>query len=106
MTSKLNVDLNLTEIDRSHRVGRPKDTKPHDIIVKLSTFRVRQKLYEARKKLKDNGFEGVFINEDLTKFRNTLLFKARKLFKEIRILGAWSSTGLFLSRTMQKKCTE
>ena len=96
ITSKLNINLDINEIDRSHRVGRPRDTKPRDIIVKLFTFRARRKVYEARKKLKDNGYDGVFINEDLTKFRSTLLFKSRKLVRERRILGAWSSNGTVL----------
>ena len=52
--------------------------------------------HEALKKLKDNGYEGVFINEDLTKSRSTLLYKSRKLVRERRILGAWSSNGTVL----------
>lgn len=96
ITSKLNINVGINEIDRSHRVGRPRDTKPRDIIVKLFTFRARTKLYEARKKLKDNGYNGVFINGDLTKFRSTLLYKSRKLVRERRVLGAWSSNGTVL----------
>ena len=46
ITSKLNTNL---EIDRGHRAGRPKDTKPRDIIVKVYTFRARRKVYEALK---------------------------------------------------------
>lgn len=65
MTRALDIEFGLHEIDRSHRVGKPNNAKPRDIIVKLSTFRVRQKLYSARKQLKDQGYEGVFINEDL-----------------------------------------
>ena len=54
-------------------------------------------MYEARTQLKNNGYNGVFINEDLTKFRSTLLFKSRKLVKERRLLlGAWSSNGSVL----------
>ena len=91
MASDINVDITLDEIDRSHRIGRPVPTKPRDIIVKLSTFRVSQKLYQARKELKTQGYIGVFINEDLTRLRSGLLFKGRQLVKEKRIIGAWSS---------------
>ena len=77
-------------------MGKPKAGKSRDIIVKLSTFRVRQRLYTARKKLKTHGYEGVFINEDLTKHRSGLLFKARTLVKERRLIGAWSSNGTIL----------
>lgn len=91
MASDIKVDIALDEIDRSHRIGRPVSTKPRDIIIKLSTFRVRQKLYKARKELKTQGYVGVFINEDLTRLRSGLLFKGRQLVKEKRIIGAWSS---------------
>ena len=45
----------------------------------------------------DGGrFKGVYVNEDLTKFRSGILFDARKLTKERRIYGAWSSNGTIL----------
>ena len=81
MTRPMNIDLSLQEIDRSHRVGNPNAAKPGDIIVKLSTFRLREKLYRARRQLKDTGYAGVYINEDLTKFRSGLLYSGRKLAK-------------------------
>ena len=97
----MDVNLDVEEIDRSHRIGKPKSTKPRDIIVKLATFRVRQRLLKNRKNLKtsmfDGGrFKGVYVNEDLTKFRSGILFDARKLTKERRIYGAWSSNGTIL----------
>ena len=91
MASDINVDIALHEIDRTHRIGRPLATKPRDIIVKLSTFRVRQKFYKARKELKNLGYVGVYINEDLTRLRSGLLFRGRQLTKDKRIMGAWSS---------------
>ena len=96
MARLMNLDLSLQEIDRSHRVGKPNAAKPCDIIVKLSTFRSREKLYRARRQLKDTGHAGVYINEDLTKFRSGLLYNGRKLAKARRIWGAWSSNGTIL----------
>lgn len=49
--------------------------------MKLSTFRLREKLYRSRRQLKDTGYAGVYINEDLTKFRSGLLYSGRKLAK-------------------------
>ena len=92
----VDAGVTLNEIDRSHRVGRPSAGKTRDIIVKFSTFRARQKLYTARTKLKTNGYAGVFINEDLTKHRSGLLFSARSLVKQRRLIGAWSSNGTIL----------
>ena len=97
----MDVDLYIEEIDRSHRIGKPKSTKPRDIIVKLATFRVRQRLLKDGKNLKtslygDGRFKGVDLNEDLTKFRSGILFDSRKLAKERRIYRAWSSNGAIL----------
>ena len=66
MANALNLDLTINDIDRSHRVGKP--GKPKAIIVKFATFRARQKLYKSRVQLKTSGYEGVFVNEDLTRF--------------------------------------
>ena len=71
-------------------------------IVKLSTYRYRQRFFNARKLAKDNGYKDVYINEDLTKFRNELLYQARKLVKAKCLLGAWSADGNILVRDDNK----
>ena len=92
------VDLDIHEIDRSHRVGRARNNRPRDIIVRFFTFRARQKLYKDRTKLRDSRYAGVFVNEDLTKHTSSILYSARKLVKERRLLSAWSSNGTILIR--------
>ena len=44
-------DIDINEIDRSHRVGKPKVGKAREIIIKFSTYRARQKLYTNRTSL-------------------------------------------------------
>lgn len=61
----------IHEIDRSHRIGIPKRKKTRDIIVKSATYRPRASFYKARTKLKENGHDGVFVNEDPTKKRSS-----------------------------------
>ena len=56
-------------------------SKPRDIIVKLATYRNRLTFYKQRTLLKERGHTGVFVNEDLTKFRSGLLYDARRLAK-------------------------
>ena len=43
---------------------------------------------------------GVFVNEDLTKFRSSLLYNARSLAKVKLLKGAWSSDGNILVKTL------
>ncbi len=46
---------------------------------------------KLRRNLRDCGHERVFVNEDLTRSRSELLFEARNLVKQHKIVGAWSS---------------
>ena len=98
IASDIGSDLQLHEIDRSHRVGKPGEhrTRPRDIIVKFTSYRTRQKLYKMRAALKDKGYERTFLNEDLTQYRSKMLYEARKLVKADRAKGAWSSDGNIL----------
>lgn len=84
MNSKLNspMDITLKDIDRSHRIGEK-------IIVKFSSYNVRRSFYSNRK-LADKG---IFINESLTKKRNTVLYECRKLRREHKLESAWSVDG-------------
>jgi len=120
MCTALSVPIKISDIDRSHRVGaKPRQTdvtsegsegsegpegpegqsqkpKPRAIIVKFATYRARQKFYKARVNLKTNGYDKVFVYEDLTKRRSHLLFLARNLQKLEKLNGAWSSDGNIL----------
>ena len=90
MATAIGCDLQLDEIDRTHRVGKPDPTRTRhrEILVKFVSYRARQKLYKMRKNLKDNGYAGVFLNEDLTKTRSNVLYEARKVVKADRAKGA------------------
>ena len=69
--------MDVSEIDRSHRVGKPTN-RNRDILVKLVSYRSRQKLYSRRKDLRDNDATmGTFINEDITMCRLKIQYKAR-----------------------------
>lgn len=98
MATDLGTDVHINDIDRSHRVGKinAARARPREIIVKFSTFRARQKLYKLKTSLKDNGYNGVFLNEDLTKIRSKVLFDARSIVKAKGAKSAWSSDGTIL----------
>lgn len=93
----LGANVNINEIDRSHRSGKPGGAKPRPILVKFISYRARQKLYQVRRELKEfKGREGVFVNEDLTKERSHVLFNARSLVRSSKLEGAWSQDGTVL----------
>lgn len=93
---KLNVDLDIHQIDRSHRVGADK-TRSRHIIVKFISYRDKRKVLQNRKFLKASG---ISIEEDLTKERLNLFKTARaKLKKE----NVWTHDGLVWIRHNRKK---
>lgn len=93
------VEMTLAEIDRSHRVPTRKPSAagkshPHDIIVKFVSYRSRAALYSGKSRLKNNdNFTRVYINEDLTRLRASLLRSARQLVKINKVTSAWSHDG-------------
>ena len=100
MAKAIGVDISVNDIERSHRVGKPRapGRRPRDIIVKFVSYRVRRRVYAARTLTKTKGFMGVYVNEDLTKSRNELIGKARRMVKLKYIKSAWSSDGTILVR--------
>lgn len=92
----IGANLSPGDIDRSHRVGKRGGKPRRDILVKLSTYRARERLFKNRSKLKNSELNGTFVNEDLTKTRSELLYQARQRVKSKLLLGAWSSDGRVL----------
>lgn len=74
--NKLNVDVSLSDIDRSHRVGATQEPGPdgkikhRPIIVKFVSYRVRRLVFDNKKKLKGSS---ISVREDLTSHRTKLL---------------------------------
>ena len=102
-TLQLNPPLELSEVDRVHRSGKPRSNlapnqpaKPRAILVKMATYRSRKRIMDLRSSRLLQ--KGVFFNEDLTKRRESLCYKARCLKREGKIQSAWSADGNILIR--------
>lgn len=96
LAKELDINLSITDIDRSHRLGRPAvpGGRPRQIIVKFTSYRARDMLFSKRKVMKDKpGFSHTYINEDLTYKRSQMLYEARQAMKAKDITGAWSFDG-------------
>ena len=64
LANALDVDIQPFEISRSHRVGKPRAGYQRPILVKFIGYRTRERLFKARKKLKEKQeFRKVYINE-------------------------------------------
>ena len=128
---KVSPPIDLSEVDRGHRTGPKTGGRPRQILLKFATYRSRQRVYRERAVLnpgrrsarpwalgealgetaparstdasEEPVMPTVYINEDLTKMRANLLYKARCAKKDKGILGCWSSDGQVLILTMEKK---
>ena len=87
VAKKISVPLDLSDIDRSHRVGRKIPGKNRPIIVKFVSYRKRREMFQAKRKLKN---QGITIREDLTKARLELLQAAIQRFG---LANTWTEDG-------------
>ena len=64
------------------------------------SYRYRAALFTGKTRLNDKtNFKGVYINEDLTRYRASLLRSAKKLVKEGKYNSAWSFDGRIFIKT-------
>ena len=96
------------DILRSHRVGNPvrvdkrgQKLPPRQIIVRVKNPQVKHRILKCSKNLKESDdYTAVMINEDLTKRRNFLAYKARKLKTADFITNTWTIDGkIFLKNS-------
>ncbi|XP_046551755.1 uncharacterized protein LOC124261474 [Haliotis rubra] len=85
-------DISPTYIDRCHRVGKKRREQNRSILVKFVSYWDRNKVIRNKFKLKGKR-DNIYINEDLTKYRNHLFKLARDLKKEQRIYSTWTYDG-------------
>ncbi|KAI8521049.1 hypothetical protein Bbelb_008030 [Branchiostoma belcheri] len=93
----LDVDLQPSDIDIAHRIGRQRDgTQP--IIVKFANYAKRSQVYMAKKQLKGkrNAMNKPFvIRENLTKRNQELLNAVRRL---PQVSNAWTRDGKIFAK--------
>ena len=76
INEKLDIEITENEIDRCHKVGKKKDgQKPRPIIIKLTRYNARKKVFASNRKLKGTG---VSTTESLKAKRMEQLNKARE----------------------------
>ena len=75
-------DIKTTDIHALYRSEKRKESKKNrDIVIQLKNKVIRDRIYDARQRaIKSSEIsKRVYINDNLTKFRQKLLFDARQL---------------------------
>lgn len=103
VAGRIGVELSITDIDRSHRIGKKSD-KPRPIIVKFISYRKRREVFTNKKNLRGTG---VTVREDLTRARHLLL---KECITKYGLTNVWTQDGDIIiklgDRKHRVKCQE
>ena len=85
----LGVDVTPEAFDAVHRVGKKKEGKPRQVIVRFISRKVRDRVFSKKRLLRDQG-KGIFLNDDLTPLRSKMMYA----IKQTGQWNVWSVRGL------------
>ncbi|XP_071086617.1 uncharacterized protein [Haliotis cracherodii] len=96
--------INVSNIDRCHRVGKKNSGTKRQIIVKFVSYWDRNKVMRNRKLLKHTK-QSVYLNEDLSHYRSKLFKKTRDLKRQKKIHATWTYDGRIHVCEQQEEAT-
>ena len=68
----LNVTITSDDICRSHPIGRPNRKGKSQVICRFRNWKIKNSIYSVKKELKGND-DNIFITEDLTQYRQSIV---------------------------------
>ncbi len=97
---KMSINLKPADIKTMHRLGKRVPDKHRDLIVSFNDQKVREAVYDSRKKVAGNKdpSKNIYINDRITNHRKGLFYSARKLSKSKKMFAAWTQRGNVLIR--------
>ncbi len=96
----LGIQIKVTDIEQISRLGKKTEGKTRNVNVKFKEKSTREKVFQNRKKLITEKIpsRNIYINDCLTKHRQSVLYACRKQVKEKQLFAAWSQGGNILIR--------
>ncbi|KAK6190338.1 hypothetical protein SNE40_002228 [Patella caerulea] len=94
-----------SDIENSHRVGKPIMGNPKKVIVRLSSYKTKVIIMRG-KKVVNSAEDPIYINEDLTRYRAHIFKHIRKSFKSNLINGCWTRDGKIFIRERKPDGTD
>ena len=101
----LEVNLKPTDIAIAHRLKKGRNDTHNPVIARFANNKVKNLVFNARKKLKASSFGQVFISEQLTPHASEVFFEARHMLKEKKITAVWTRNGEVLVRYVSDQTT-
>ena len=93
----LKIDISTADIGRSHFVGKANLAGKRQIIVRFLSYRKRALVYTHKRRLKNNPRK-IFISEDLTMYRRSIVNSLIDLQKNKVIHAFWTNDGRIFAR--------
>ena len=88
------------DIEEVSRLGKVSESKTRDVLITFKNKASRNRFYNRRRKLYDANTRtspsGVYINEDLTSYRQRLYYDGRHLRKKGTNHSVWTSAGTIM----------
>ena len=118
-----NVKLERGDIDRVHRIGKPRVTapgqttaSPRPLVVKYVSYLKREAVWFGRKELRqakpprgstiaDGSMKNAFIQENLTRKNQEIMYLARQLKRAGKLWAVWSDGCILKVKKSQQAAT-
>ena len=95
---KLKVDITEDDILRSHPIGRPNRHGKSQLICRFRSWKIKNKIYSNKKLLKGDN-DKIFVTEDLTKYRQSLVSEIASAKRAGQVHTFWTNDGrIFLKK--------
>lgn len=123
LSKMANVKIDRTDIDRAHRIGRPKaaaqgqsSAPPRTFVVKYVSYIKREAVWFGRKELKtakpsrtstltEGSMKDIFVQENLTKRNQEIMYLARQMKRSGKLWAAWSDGCVLKVKRTQQSAT-
>ena len=112
LISEIDPEYKPTDVIRSHRVGKISlpgsfNSKTRQIIVRLADPSVKMRILSSHKNLrKSRNFKSVYINEDPTRTRIKIFYRARQLQKTKQIENLLTTNGKIIMKEVNGTINE
>ena len=97
----LKLHLSSEHIVQAYRMRAKTPGLTRAVRVTFSTRKVRDAVFQERRRLKEKTEAKIYISEDLIKSASELYYEARKLVKEKRLNSCWTAGGVVFVKRLE-----
>ncbi|KAK3090419.1 hypothetical protein FSP39_011709 [Pinctada imbricata] len=92
VNKKLGVKITHDDINRSHPVGKPNQSGRRQLICRFRNWKLKNEIFMKKKHLKTDP-DRIFITEDLTRYRQSIVSNISRAKKSRHVHSFWTNDG-------------